>query len=629
MYHRSVLSKLLLISVLSLVFTVRSIPLLYAEQGQGENTAQAFQIVDFKTKQKQNTLLIKIAGNSSPTYTISEKFNPFRVVLDITKCEISDLVKTISLPDNKIAQLKITDITTAVPALKRFEFTIANTHDYQITPRGNSIEIAITPVSSISQTTPSLSISDLKVDFATKTTTISFLANGPIKEYTVDNLPASNNQPARMFIDIKNISISQLLREKYIGTSVARVRVAPRGTGARIVFDSDSDQLFSYVIKETPSGLQVIVNEETNNNSAVSTAASAISPEVTNKTATDSTIDELIASSNDLLDKKISPQKQANQNVKDTFSFSGYNKQRISVDFYKIDVHNVFRLFRQITDLNIIVDETVGGTLTLALTDVPWDFALDIILNLLDLEKEERFNTLVIYPKQKAFSWPERAEDNLSFETDNEFIEQESLIIEQSANQPQEVVEAKELAHKAYAAEKNGNFETATELYAKAAELWPENKRIYEKLAVLYLVNLGMNAKALHYAQKGLEQNPENYKTALYAAIASANMQRLVEASEFFHRAISGDPPMKEALFSFAAFNENIDQPKSALMLLDKYHTYYAETKDTMLAKARLLDKVGQTTKATEQYKAILASGYQLRPDLKEYILARLAASPQ
>ncbi len=628
MYDRSVLSKTLLISVLSLVFAMYSIPLLYAKQGEGENTAQAFQIVDFKTKQKQDTLLIEIAGDSSPVYTISEKFNPFRVVLDVTKCEISDSLKTLSLPDNKIAQLKVTDITTAVPALKRFEFTIADTHDYQITPRGNSIEITITPVSGISRTTSTLSISDLKVDFDTKTTTISFLANGSIKEYTVDNLPASSNQPARMFIDIKNVSISQLLREKNIGTSVARVRVAPRGTGARIVFDSDSDQLFSYAIKEIPSGLQVIVNEETNS-SATNTATPVVGSMTVNKTTADSTIDELIASSNGLLDEKISPQKQAIQDLKDSFSFSGYDKQRISVDFYKIDVHNVFRLFRQVTDLNIIVDEAVGGTLTLALTDVPWDFALDIILNLLDLEKEERFNTLVIYPKQKAFSWPERAEDNLSFEADNEFVEQEALIIEQSANQPQEVVEAKEWAHKAYAAEKNGDFETATELYEKAAKLWPENKRVYEKLAVLYLVNLGTNAKALYYAQKGLEQNPENYKTALYAAIASANMQRFAEASEFFHRAISGDPPMKEALFSFAAFNENIGQPKSALTLLDKYHTYYAETKDTMLAKARLLDKVGQTAKATEQYKAILASGYQLRPDLKEYILARLAASPQ
>ncbi len=628
MYDRSVLSKTLLISVLSLVFAMYSIPLLYAKQGQGENTAQAFQIVDFKTTQKQNTLFIEITGDSSPAYTISEKFNPFRVVLDITKCEISDSSKTLSLPDNKIAQLKVADITTADPALKRFEFTIADTHDYQITPRGNNIEITITPVSSISQTTSTLSISDLKVNFDTKTTTISFLANGSIKEYTVDNLPASSNQPARMFIDIKNVSISQLLREKNIGTSVARVRVAPRGTGARIVFDSDSDQLFSYAIKEIPSGLQVIVNEETNNSTA-NTATPAVASMPVNKTAADSTIDELIASSNNLLDEKISPQKQAIQDLKDSFSFSGYDKQRISVDFYKIDVHNVFRLFRQVTDLNIIVDEAVGGTLTLALTDVPWDFALDIILNLLDLEKEERFNTLVIYPKQKAFSWPERAEDNLSFEADNEFVEQEALIIEQSANQPQEVVEAKEWAHKAYAAEKNGDFETAVELYEKAAELWPENKRVYEKLAVLYLVNLGMNAKALYYAQKGLEQNPESYKTALYAAIASANMQRFAEASEFFHRAISGNPPMKEALFSFAAFNENIGQPKSALTLLDKYHTYYAETKDTMLAKARLLDKVGQTIKATEQYKAILASGYQLRPDLKEYILARLAASPQ
>ncbi len=621
MYNKSVIPKFMLVSVLSLLVTVCGASLLYAKQGKGEKEGQDFQIIDFKAEQSQNALAIEIAGNSIPDYTVSEKFNPFRVVLDITGCDLSENLGSVTLPQNNIAQMEVYDITTDTSCLKRFEFAVADTHDYKITPRGNTIEVAIIPTTHSSRTAATSSISDVKINFETQKTVITLLSNGPISRYKVDNISAKDNQPAKMFIDVKDVSVSELLREKYVGTSVERIRIAPRGTGARFVFDSDSTQLFSYSIKELSKGLQITIDE------AAAQKEDALSP--SKDSGDNNTIDDLIASSNTLLDEKEAQKKRVSPSGKDTFSFSGYNKQRISVDFYKIDVHNVFRLFRQITDLNIIVDESVSGTLTLALTDVPWDFALDIILNLLDLEKEERFNTLVIYPKQKDFSWPERAGDNLSFEADNEFAEQEALIIEQSANQPQEVLKAKELARKGHTAEKNGNFEEAAKLYEQAAGLWPENKRVYEKLSVLYLVNLGMNAKALHYARKGLKQNPKNYKAALYAAIASANMQRLAEASEFFHRAISNDPPMKEALFSFAAFNENIGQPESALKLLDKYYAYYGESQETMIAKARLLDKIGRTTAATKQYKAILSSGYQLRPDLKQYIKERLTTTPQ
>ncbi|MBU3984883.1 MAG: hypothetical protein KJ985_15780, partial [Proteobacteria bacterium] len=43
--------------------------------------------------------------------------------------------------------------------------------------------------------------------------------------------------------------------------------------------------------------------------------------------------------------------------------------------------------------------------------------------------------------------------------------------------------------------------------------------------------------------------------------------------------------------------------------------------------KARIYDKMGQKEKANEQYRALLASGYQLVPGLKQYIQARLAGN--
>ena len=422
------------------------------------------------------------------------------------------------------------------------------------------------------------------------------------------------------FVDF-TYDISALVREKRVGTSVDKIRVAPKGNGARIVFDSKSNKLFRYTVAPSAHGLSVVIDES---GSAAKTAKQA--------KGSDTTLDSLIGSSEKQLKAQKAVQKTAatGEGVKassmaDKFSFSGYNKQRISVDFYKIDIHNVFRLFRQITDLNIIVDEGVSGSLTLALTDVPWDFALDIILNLMDLKKEERFNTIVIYPGKKEFAWPSRTEDNLSFEADHQVIAQESLIVERAANQPKEIMQAKEFMVKAQSLIKRNEFEDAALLYSKASELWPNNTKLLNRLSTLYLVQLGMNAKAVHYANKSLKLDPKNCSAALYAAIGSANMQRIADASDFFAQSISCSPPMKEALISYAAFSENNGQNDAALKLLDKYKSLYGETVDTMIAKARVLDKLGRKEGAKKQYLALLGSGFKLRPDLRKYINSRVA----
>ena len=283
-------------------------------------------------------------------------------------------------------------------------------------------------------------------------------------------------------------------------------------------------------------------------------------------------------------------------------------------------------MFRQVSDENIIVDEGVKGSITIALNDVPWDFALDIICNLADLKKEERLNTIVIYPKKKEVEWPASPIDNLSIKTDKNVIQQEALIVQQTSTQPKEITQAKELIVKAQAKEKTEDFQDAVGLYEQAYTLWPTNERLSNKLAVLYLANLHMNAKALFYAQKSLKAKHGNDSAALYAAIASANMERLPEAMEYFNQSVSGAPPLKEALISYAAFNENFGKPEAALKLLDKYNANYGETLETMLSKARIYDKMGNSAKAMSQYNAILSSGYQIPPDLKQYIEGRLKA---
>jgi type IV pilus secretin PilQ/predicted competence protein len=63
-----------------------------------------------------------------------------------------------------------------------------------------------------------------------------------------------------------------------------------------------------------------------------------------------------------------------------------YYGQHVSLDFKDADVHNVLRLLAEVSKLNIVATDDVRGKITLRLFDVPWDQALDIILQVLSLE---------------------------------------------------------------------------------------------------------------------------------------------------------------------------------------------------------------------------------------------------
>jgi type IV pilus assembly protein PilQ len=76
--------------------------------------------------------------------------------------------------------------------------------------------------------------------------------------------------------------------------------------------------------------------------------------------------------------------------------FSG---EPISVNLKDVDLHDFFRLIHEISGLNVVVDPSVRGTLTIVLDDVPWDQALDIVLRNNDLDKQLDGNVLRIATK--------------------------------------------------------------------------------------------------------------------------------------------------------------------------------------------------------------------------------------
>ena len=79
----------------------------------------------------------------------------------------------------------------------------------------------------------------------------------------------------------------------------------------------------------------------------------------------------------------------------------GYGGEKLSLNFQNVEVRAVLQVIADFTGLNIITSDTVAGSLTLRLKDVPWDQALDIILQAKGLSKRKNGNVVLIAPSDE------------------------------------------------------------------------------------------------------------------------------------------------------------------------------------------------------------------------------------
>ena len=73
-----------------------------------------------------------------------------------------------------------------------------------------------------------------------------------------------------------------------------------------------------------------------------------------------------------------------------------YTGEPISVNLKEVDLRDFFRLIHEISGLNVVLDPAVKGSLTIVLDEVPWDQALDIVLQNNGLDKQLNGNVLRI-----------------------------------------------------------------------------------------------------------------------------------------------------------------------------------------------------------------------------------------
>lgn len=95
-----------------------------------------------------------------------------------------------------------------------------------------------------------------------------------------------------------------------------------------------------------------------------------------------------------------------------------YTGEKLSLNFQDIEVRSVLQLIADFTGLNLVASDTVSGSITLRLQNVPWDQALDLILKTKGLDKRQIGNVLLVAPADEI-----AAREKLELETNKQIAE--------------------------------------------------------------------------------------------------------------------------------------------------------------------------------------------------------------
>ena len=251
----------------------------------------------------------------------------------------------------------------------------------------------------------SLKIQDLSVREETGQTVIRLKLSKTIARYR--HFPLV--QPSRIVIDIfGDIKPQTEVQTFRVMTPLVETLRFSYGEGyARLTADVPGTEVPPYTVTAEDGGLRVVIGTQDA------------------KTSSKQTVDLVKDGTRvDLRTAEAKPTSSENQGslpVRDETrgQTKVYTGQKLSLDFKDADIKNVFRLLAEVSGLNIVVTDEVNKKVTVRLVEVPWDQALDLLIDTNGLGKEQsgnivRISTAAQLKKEKdELAAAQKAKDDL------------------------------------------------------------------------------------------------------------------------------------------------------------------------------------------------------------------------
>jgi type IV pilus assembly protein PilQ len=212
-------------------------------------------------------------------------------------------------------------------------------------------------------------------------------ADGAVKVVITGNGSMAPNifpLDGRIVVDIPSVSMNASVPESVV-QPLKGIRTGKQNSGIRIVLDLMEKTHYDV----STEGTSVVIALEGTNSPQSHPAASVEAP-------ADASPKQEAAKQEST---PTEPEIKTITSVPDAEKVAGkYTGKKISLDFQGAEIGSIFRLLADVNGWNLVLDPSVRGKITIKLLNVPWDQALDIILNTFNLDKSLEGNILWIAP---------------------------------------------------------------------------------------------------------------------------------------------------------------------------------------------------------------------------------------
>ncbi|MGH7815852.1 MAG: secretin N-terminal domain-containing protein, partial [Candidatus Binatia bacterium] len=221
-------------------------------------------------------------------------------------------------------------------------------------------------------------------------TTLIVKFSQPVTQYR--HFPLS--VPARIVLDIFGDAKQPGQAELYrIDTSaVATLRVNQVEGGLRLTTDIAAATVPTYTITQEDGGLRIVIGAENPNapmRKDATVVRGGVRADIRTAAGSPATTQGAV--------KSLGTDKVPGDDKK-------YSGQKISLEFKDADIKNVFRLLAEVSGKNIVVTDDVNRKVTIRLIEVPWDQAMDLLIDINGLGKDETGNVTRISTQDRLKS---------------------------------------------------------------------------------------------------------------------------------------------------------------------------------------------------------------------------------
>lgn len=329
---------------------------------------------------KDNEVELKISGPF--TYTMYKPSDPYLIVVELPNVISGDISKRIVSDKKGISEIKVSE--TGPPTLaSKIEILLDSPAEMEPIYKENSLTLKVkgTVAERERIKEPEVKLGEAQVSVkepievvgaeekpsqkATEIQTVGFeYKNGALRLIIKGNgllQPTVFQLKDKVVVDIPDVSMKADLPQTVI-SPVKNVRYGMHNSKVRIVVDLRKKADFNVFQEENSIAIAFRVKEAPPGISIAKEVPSAVVEE-----------------------KPVTPE------IK-------YEGKIISLDFQNADIIPIFRLLAEVGGYNIVIHPGVSGTVTLKLSKVPWEQALDLMLELSNSEKSIEGNVLSIAP---------------------------------------------------------------------------------------------------------------------------------------------------------------------------------------------------------------------------------------